>query len=467
MSDRNSGRPKNLGSTWTLTNPQARLEVGQLVSSLSRGTAASHHHRDREKAVGTDQQVARPGPPHETGSCDLEPLVASIDIEALSSHLTEVILDEVYGHVIDPEILRPFLSKALVEKMVCLADLMRAKITLDDIEAPAALALAEEVGRQGISEQTLERSYRVGIEALWDWWLSVVEEHCRETDYPVADVVRASSPIIFGFVDRMLFVSVAAYHRAVSQRQQTREHRRVRIVDQLLDETLAEPGADVERFIGYAFAYHHLAAVLDTGDGAEDKKLAGELKTASGAAEALVLDRGSAATELWLGLRAPVTEAKRADLVARAASAGRRIAFGDVERGLAGFRNSMRSARNAAKIQAMLADNSPQVLWANDVRIETLALDNPERARELVGSVLGTALEQGLLTPRVRETLDAWLATGSYVGAAAVLGVHEQTVRQRLHRLEEALGQSLQNRRTELHVALRLSMLTLPPDRAH
>jgi DNA-binding PucR family transcriptional regulator len=80
-----------------------------------------------------------------------------------------------------------------------------------------------------------------------------------------------------------------------------------------------------------------------------------------------------------------------------------------------------------------------------------------------VERVLGAALEGGLLTERVRETLEAWLVTGSYVGAAAMLGVHEQTVRQRLRRLEEALGRSLHDRRTELHVALRLSRLTFPP----
>jgi DNA-binding PucR family transcriptional regulator len=110
----------------------------------------------------------------------------------------------------------------------------------------------------------------------------------------------------------------------------------------------------------------------------------------------------------------------------------------------------------------MLSDAAPRVLWVDDVRIETLALNNPDGARGLVSSVLGTALERGLLTSRVRETLEAWLVTGSYVGAAAQLGVHEQTVRQRLHRLEEALGQSLHSQRTELHVALRISMLALP-----
>jgi hypothetical protein len=413
--------------------------------------------------MGTGQQVARD---EFSGPYDLAPLAAYIDVDELGPLLTEVILDEVYSHVIDPEILRPLLSESMVEKMICLADLIGGKITLDDIDAPAALALAEEVGRQGISEHTLERSYRVGVEALWNWWMSVIEAHCEQTGDSVAEVVRASIPVLFGFVDRMLFVSVAAYHSAVAQRHHSREQRRVRLVDQVLDGTLVDPGADAERFLGYAFAHHHVAGVLDTGDRAEDRKLVDELKSASRAAELLVLDRGAAPTELWLGLRAPITAAIRAALESRAAAVGRRIAFGDVAQGLHGFRSSMGTARNTAAIQTMLAEHAPRVLWAEDVRIEALALANPEGARSLVGSVLGTALELGLLTTRVRETLDAWLVTGSYVGAAALLGVHEQTVRQRLHRLEEALGRSLNGRRTELHVALRLSMLALPPDPA-
>jgi hypothetical protein len=400
----------------------------------------------------------RPGP------YDLSPLAASIDVEQLSSRLAEVMLDEVYSHVIDPELLRPLLIPATAEKLACLSELIAGRITLDEMEAPAALAFAEEVGRQGISEQTLERSYRVGIEALWDWWMSVVEQHCEQTGDPVVEVVRTSIPVLFGFVDRMLFVALAAYHRAVSQRSRTREYRRIQLVDQLLDGTLTDPGIDVERFIGYAFAQHHLAAVLVSGDRAEDRKFAAELKRAAQAVELLVLEPGPGPTELWLGFPTPVTGAMRSALASQAAAAARRLAFGEPAQGLEGFCVAMNSARNAATIQAMLADHGPQLAWAEDLRIEMLALDNPAATRAYVDSVLGTALDRGLLTSRARETLEAWLVTGSYVGAASLLGVHEQTVRQRLHRLEEALGQSLHARRTELHVALRLSLLTLPPD---
>ena len=395
---------------------------------------------------------------------DLAPLAEAMDVEVLSTHLTEVMLDEVYSHVIDPKVLQPLLVEATAEKLGCLANLIAGETTLDELEAPSALAFAGEVGRQGIAERMLERSYRVGNEALWDAWMNLVEQHCSETGDAVGDVVRASIPVLFGFVDRMLCVSLASYHEAVAARQQTREYRRARLVEQLLDGTLTEAGIDTERFIGYAFAHHHLAAVLDGGDWPGNQQLAEELKRASHAKDLLVLDRNGAPTQMWLGLRGPLSPAIRSALESRTASTGRRIAFGEVKPGLNGFRASASSARDAARVQQLLSDDAPQAIWAEDVLIEMLALNNPEATRALVSSVLGTALDRGLLTTRVRETLEAWLKSGSYVGAAATLGVHEQTVRQRLHQLEDALGHSLHERRTDLHVALRLSLLSYPPE---
>jgi hypothetical protein len=397
---------------------------------------------------------------------DLAPLAEAIDVDALSAHLTEVMLDEVYSHVIDPDVLQPLLVEATAEKLGALANLIAGETTLDEVQAPSALAFAGEVGRQGIAARMLERSYRVGNEALWDAWMTVVERHCAQTGDVVGDVVRASIPLLFGFVDRMLFASLGSYHQAVAARQQTREYRRARLVEQLLDGTLTEAGIDAERFIGYTFARHHLAAVVAPEDLPADRQLAEELGQAARAQDLLVLDGTGAATQLWLGLRGPISPAIRSALESRAASTGRRIAFGEIKPGLDGFRASASSARDAAKVQELLSDNAPQVIWAEDVLIEMLALNSPDRARALVGSVLGTALDRGLLTTRVRETLAAWLRTGSYVGAAATLRVHEQTVRQRLHQLEDALGHSLYERRTDLHVALRLSLLSYPREGA-
>jgi PucR C-terminal helix-turn-helix domain len=391
---------------------------------------------------------------------DLAAVSEAIDVDVLGTRVTDVMLAEVYGDIADSASLRPLLARAMIEKLNCLARLIAGTITLDEIHAPAALVFAAEVARQGVPEHILERSYRVGTEALWDEWMVVVERHCEQTGEPLVDLVRASIPIIFGFVDRMLFASLASYHQAVATRRQSREYRRARLVEQILDGSLADPVAETERFISYRFGLQHLAGVLDAGDWTEDQRLAHELKAAAQATDLLVLERGGGRTEFWLGLRAPLTPARRGAVHARAVASGRRIAFGEAIPGLVGLRASTTAARDAARIQAMLPDDASQVVWADDVRIEMLALGNTDGARELVGRVLGLALEGDLLTGRARETLEAWLVTGSYVGAASMLGVHEQTVRQRLRRLEEALGRSLHNRRTELHVALRLSRLS-------
>ena len=405
------------------------------------------------------QQIAQLPFAREAAGYDLAAVSAGIDIDALSAQLTDVMLAEVYSDVVDTDLLRPLLAEATVEKLHGLAGLMAGTITLDELHSDAALAFAAEVGRQGITEQKLERSYRVGTEALWDEWMVVVERHCEQTGEPVVDLVRASIPIVFGFVDRMLFSSLAAYHQAVAARHQTREYRRARLVAQLLDGTLADPGTETERFIGYRLGQHHLSGVVD----ASDPGLIDALKEACGAGDCLLVDHGSAPTEFWLGLRGTLSASTRNAVDAVAAASDRRVAFGETLPGLAGFRASASGARDAGRIQAMLADNGPAVMWAEDVRVELLALGNPDGARELVQRVLGAALDDGLLNPRMRETLEAWLVTGSYVSAAATLGVHEQTIRQRLRRLEDALGRSLHDRRTELHVALRLSQLTFPP----
>jgi hypothetical protein len=250
---------------------------------------------------------------------DLAPIAETIDVDALSAHLTEVMLDEVYRHVIDPNVLQPLLTKATTEKLTSLSLLIAGEITLDQLDAPSALEFAGEVGRQGIAERMLERSYRVGNEALWDVWMTLVEGHCGRTGEAVADVVRASIPVLFGFVDRMQVASFGAYHQAVAARQQTREYRRVRLVEQLLDGTMTEAGIDTERFIGYALAHHHLAAVIDPEDPGADQQFAEELKRAARAPDLLMLERTGAPTHLWLGLRTPISPAIRSAVESRTA----------------------------------------------------------------------------------------------------------------------------------------------------
>jgi DNA-binding PucR family transcriptional regulator len=67
---------------------------------------------------------------------------------------------------------------------------------------------------------------------------------------------------------------------------------------------------------------------------------------------------------------------------------------------------------------------------------------------------------RGARGPILRKTLHAYFATGqNAASAAAVLGVHEKTVSNRLRAIEEHLGHPIEARRAELELALRLAAL--------
>jgi len=124
--------------------------------------------------------------------------------------------------------------------------------------------------------------------------------------------------------------------------------------------------------------------------------------------------------------------------------------------GLAALRRTREQALEAARGQRALGAGGHKCLWAREVRLESLLLNDEERAREFVAEELGQLAASDPQAQRLRETLLAWLATGSHVSAAAILGVHENTVRNRIRTAEDLLGTSLLPRRTELQVALRL-----------
>jgi DNA-binding PucR family transcriptional regulator len=86
-----------------------------------------------------------------------------------------------------------------------------------------------------------------------------------------------------------------------------------------------------------------------------------------------------------------------------------------------------------------------------------LLLSDILRAQQFVEAELGPLAKNDSVANRLRETLLAWLATGSVVSAAALLEVHENTIRNRLRQAEDMLGIVIHQRRTELQVALRIA----------
>jgi DNA-binding PucR family transcriptional regulator len=92
-----------------------------------------------------------------------------------------------------------------------------------------------------------------------------------------------------------------------------------------------------------------------------------------------------------------------------------------------------------------------------DVALEVLAGELRDDARAFIARELGELNEDSSRAGRLRETLQAYFVSGhNAAAAAAALGIHQQTVGNRLKAIEDQLGASVGSRRAELETALRL-----------
>lgn len=130
------------------------------------------------------------------------------------------------------------------------------------------------------------------------------------------------------------------------------------------------------------------------------------------------------------------------------------LSLGDPGLGAAGFRASHRQAQHA---QVAGEHTGRAVTHYDDVALEALAGHDRAAARAFVARELGDLDADDRRAGRLRQTLLAWFRAGhNAAAAAAVLGVHEQTVANRLRAVEDRTGRPPAERRAELEMALRL-----------
>lgn len=131
-----------------------------------------------------------------------------------------------------------------------------------------------------------------------------------------------------------------------------------------------------------------------------------------------------------------------------------RLAIGGPAAGLDGFRRAHDEASQAHRVALLGAE---PVTFYGDIGLLALAAQDESRARAFCARELGELAGGGERERTLRETLRAYLGTAHHASsAAALLGVHERTVANRIRTIEERLGRSVATRSAELDVALRL-----------
>jgi sugar diacid utilization regulator len=207
--------------------------------------------------------------------------------------------------------------------------------------------------------------------------------------------------------------------------------------------------------LGYEPSRWHVALVA-RGDGVESL-IDGVMQRYE--ASALAVAAEASAAWLWVGMGIAPTE-MQSWLSALDPPAGAMLAVGDPAHGRQGFRLTHAQAQIAAGIGQRLGQAT--TLY-QDVALEDLAGYHPERVEQFIARELGTLTADTRKARILRETLSAYFACAQRASSAAVqLQVHERTVGIRLRRAERLLGGSVNRRRTELEVALRLHALKTP-----
>lgn len=287
-------------------------------------------------------------------------------------------------------------------------------------------------------------TYRTGSALLLDAWIDEVERLDPERDQRTA-LLRAGLCFFSSYAGRLSLLAIPAYRAARDAALRSGEQRRAEAVQALL----ADPQADTAG-LDHELAGAHLALVA-WGPQARDAivALARELDRSP-----LLLEQAEGTWWAWLSGTRPLAPDRRAALASWRPPRGVRAALGGEHAGREGFGRSHREARDAHRAAVRRSD---AVTRHADVALELLASADEEAARRFVAGELRALGGPGARAEALRATLAAYFAAGHNAAAAARgLGVHEQTVVNRLRAVEEEVGAPVAQRRAELETALRL-----------
>ncbi len=380
---------------------------------------------------------------------------ANVDLEALGGVVVERCL-----RVFPPEIadvrFAQYLRLSVMENLNSLQGLLCRTIHLYELDLEQPLSFASIQAELHVPQAALQRSYRVSFLTIWDEWSRHLREFgetvgipCREVDDGLSHLTRA----VFTYQDFVTSRAADNYARVESALNRSK----ARVQQQLIKELLSASGDPLPShdllLLEYDVHGHHLAILLSESTDDAIRRISRELRAATMTRQSMTYRLAFDRSVLWLGSPSPWTATAVAAVGQVLRRVGALAAVGDPHQGPTGLVTTYREAEQAEGIRV---DGDRSVLQYQEVMLDILLLAQPGLATAFVHRTLGQLAEDTAEAGRLRATMEASFRFGSHVAAAEELHVHEHTVRNRLARVEELLGHSLRDNRTEVEVALRL-----------
>jgi DNA-binding PucR family transcriptional regulator len=389
------------------------------------------------------------------------------DADDIASEIADVLIREVPEIAADAETREDIVLRGRAGLLAWARAFLRG-VAPDQVESPAeAYAYARALARRGVPLDVLLRIHRLALSVLLQAWESRLD--AGSSAELLLAATRRSIDINFQFHDALMEGLSAEYQRE--------RERWVRGAEAMRRETitaiLAEKAVDTDgagRILGYDLRRHHIGLVLWAVPTPDDPQVLPRLERAATAASAhleagrpLMLSVDGSTMWAWLGRDSELPRELIDSLAAVPNADGVSIALGASGQGPAGFRRTHRDAADTAKV-AIASQRRPGTVTAfHAVELAALFADDPERTRRFVHERLGALASDDDESHRLRATLMLYLEeNGSRVATAKRIGVHPNTVANRIRACREILGREVGHEQVPLLVALTLAA-TLGP----
>jgi hypothetical protein len=384
-------------------------------------------------------------------------------LPSVSRDITDAIHTELPDVDADPE-LRGSTYASTDNVLRLLVDLSRSRLPPQEaVPPPAAVDYAREFVRRGLPLDSLIRAYHVGQAMFFSRWSAKARADIRDPS-ELADAIELGAKWTFEYVETLSGGLVRRYAEERERWVRSAAALRAQVVDAVLSGESVDIDASSRR-LGYELDRNHQAFVVWTdewADGGEQalamlERAALEIVSSLGAVNPLLVARGRLCLGGWVGWRGERSLKAEPHQFDGHAFPGVLAGFGSPGHGVPGFCQSHREAMNARRVAQLTHHRPGSITRYDDVALVALASADVEHAREFVATELGQLVAGDDQSRRLTATLRVYLEENmSPLRAAHRLGVHENTITNRIRAAQELLPHPIERRSPELQVALRL-----------
>lgn len=418
--------------------------------------------------LDADRSDASPAPLAVFGDDDPLPdvvhrVATELDVDALSSLVVTQCSTLIFPLQAKDAAFLQRLGASVRQNAVALRDVLAGVVTLEEVALEQVLSFATVQAQLRIPQKSMQRSYRISFYVQWHAWTGALRSLAEREGLSAADSFEAlerMTQAILGYQDHVASQVAETYTRDYEALNRSRAHVRRNLVRDILRGGAEKLSASDLAILAYPLDRYHIAVLLPTVAEGAAAQVADGLRSATRAQQSLIFPISLTSTAVWLSRMEPWHTPALGALQQVLGKLGVVAGVSSPAHGCEGFRLCLRQAEEAERVRCAWHEHdgheAPSVVRYADAGLEVLLMQNDELARAFVRSELGDLANDTAEAARLRETLEASFRFGSHVAAAEHLKLHEHTVRNRLHKAEEILGHGLQDRRTELQVAIRM-----------